>query len=742
MYKPLYIADMQSGLIRNKESYLIPQDAFPEITNAYLFRGRIKRRLGFEFLGRLQRNLEDDSLGNTGASPWSFNIYTLLTITGEPNAEIVPGTVSIDLNTGVEIFTEPVVPDGTLVSNLGGTGTINYFTGDVTLTHSQGAGVPALITFSYYPSLPVMDLSVREIITNNNENLIAFDTKYSYLFNTASDQFEEWIPGTTWNGTNSDFFWTTNYWQSGANIGLFWATNFNTSITPDPIRYTDGVTWTNFLPAINGAGDELHQCLALIPFKDRLLAFNTFEGATLAASIQFPQRLRFSQNGDPLQVDAWRQDIPGKGGFIDAPTNEHIIAVGFVRDVLVVGFERSTWQVRYTGNEILPFVWERINSDYGIESTYSLIQFDNTILGVGSNAIQICDGNTSQRIDLQIPDEVFKFHNANQGINRVHGVRDFFNELVYWTFPNDAENGTFPNRVLVYNYRNQSYSFFRDSFTCYSYWQRTNDRRWQDYVNTPEDFWVNQQYTWASPLNQSLFPNVVAGNQQGYVLVVQQINANSPSLTIQAITAATPGVFTSPNHNLQNGDIIRLNGIIGTIASQFGTLNNRTYKVFNVTTNTFSLLALENGVFQQIVTTGTYIVGGEIQIINVIDVRSKKFNALEIGQSIKLGYVDFLAEVTSSGEFTFNIYADYNNENPINDGSDQFFNNRVLTSIEQFQTTGQTLSWHRSFCPERCQFYQFQITQNDTQLFDYTIASSNLIIHALILWFEEGGRLI
>ena len=71
--------------------------------------------------------------------------------------------------------------------------------------------------------------------------------------------------------------------------------------------------------------------------------------------------------------------------------------------------------IRYTGNEILPFTWERINSNYGIESTHSLVQFDNSILGIGNYAIQVCDGNTSQRIDLQIPDEVFKFHNGNQG---------------------------------------------------------------------------------------------------------------------------------------------------------------------------------------------------------------------------------------------------------------------------------------------------------------------------------------
>jgi len=103
----------------------------------------------------------------------------------------------------------------------------------------------------------------------------------------------------------------------------------------------------------------------LIPFRGRLLAFNTFEGQLLTTSVQYRQRIRWAAIGNPftevspivsvVSADAWRDDITGKGGFLDIPTAEDIVAVGFVRDNLVIFCESSTWQLRYTGRSIAPF---------------------------------------------------------------------------------------------------------------------------------------------------------------------------------------------------------------------------------------------------------------------------------------------------------------------------------------------------------------------------------------------------
>src|SRR4029077_9716800 len=63
----------------------------------------------------------------------------------------------------------------------------------------------------------------------------------------------------------------------------------------------------------------------------------------------FQQRVRFSQNGDPTDTaNGWLEDVPGRGGYIDAPTKEAIISAEFLRDRLIVFFERSTWELVYT----------------------------------------------------------------------------------------------------------------------------------------------------------------------------------------------------------------------------------------------------------------------------------------------------------------------------------------------------------------------------------------------------------
>lgn len=61
------------------------------------------------------------------------------------------------------------------------------------------------------------------------------------------------------------------------------------------------------------------------------------------------------------------------------------------------------------------------------------------------------------------------------------------------------------------------------------------------------------------------------------------LSLNSP-LNITAITNATPPVVTSAAHGFSNGDLVKINGVLGMTF-----LNDQTYFVQNVTTNTFEL---------------------------------------------------------------------------------------------------------------------------------------------------------
>jgi len=755
-YIPTKIAGFSTGLVQEREEFILPDDAYPTLENAFVWRERIKRRQGLELLGRLRRTFLTVSLGNSGASPWTFTIFATvvppINLLVQPNAEIEPGSVVITI--GGVIFTDQ--GDGTLTSvTVGNSGVINYITGVVTLTTTVAAGTAATIDYNYFPGLPVMGIRTRELNSVSNEMMVVFDQVYAYRF--SSTGFVELAPGTTWTGDDDDFFWTTNYWVDASNDKLFWATNAS-GTAGDPIRYYNGSVWTNFAPQINSAADLLNQCLAMLPFRGRLLAFNTLEGANLALSTSFLQRIRWSAIGSPITTNAWRDDIPGQGGFLDIPTSESITSVGFVRDNLVIYCERSTWQLRYTGRSIAPFQIEKVNSELGAASTFSAVQFDTSLVGIGDKGIVECDSYKSSRIDIKIPDLVFEFDNENNGPKRIQGIRDFQQRLAYWIYPyTPGEVGLeqyYPNRRLVYNYENDSWAIFTDSLTALGTYQPPLGISWSSpAAKIP---WTNANFPWIG--RPSLFPAVMGGNQQGFVMYLGSNLTpkvtNDVTLTITAITGntTTPTVITSPDHNLITGQVISINDIPS--GTPFDTLNLAIFGIVVVDEDTFQLWVYnpvtDQFTIPQTDAPATYVGGGKIAVRDGFAIQSKKFNNLDEGENIQVGYIDVLMSSTDEGAISLFVLLNYNENSPVNtlpqnvipvSGTrDDFFNVVVPTTQTSLGGISGSKYWQRVYCPVRGAFVTLVWTLSNSQLVGVE-QESNVQIDAQILWSRKAGRL-
>lgn len=852
-YQPLNISGPETGLVQERQNFLLPNDGYPRLRNAYVWREQLKRKFGYKLVGRLERCFDDADLGVSGASPWTINtIYSTLIppIIPEPNAQIVPGSVQITINpaatTGaiigynnsancevktaaphgliqgnsVSIAGVTVVPEtgdnlinggpyvvsvptptsftinlpsttwgkylaggtwtlitgnqltdqgnGILSGSIPGlSGTINYQTGVAVITGGP-AGLPAIIDFCYAPGLPVMGLRLRDDQNAGFYMTVAFDQKFAYRFN--GNNWQEFLPGTTWNANGSgpdgvDFFWTTNYWIGNGNRKIFWATNYS-GPKGDPIRYTDATAWIDFAPQIDAAGTLLNQCLAMVPFRGRMVTFNTLEGVNLATSLKFTNRIRWAAIGTPfttvsgivgagnINVNAWRDDIRGQGGFLDIPTSEDIVSVGFVRDNLVIYCERSTWQLRYTGRSISPFQIEKVNSENGAEGTFSTVQFDTSLIGIGDKGILQCDSYRSELIDIKIPDFVFNFSSENNGDRRVHGIRDFINRLAYWTIPIAGEGGgIFPTTRLVYNYENDSWALFSDSLTCLGTLQNTDSPTWLQ-VSTP---WINYQKNWL--FGTSYNPRIVGGNQQGYVEELDQYIVNDVSLFIAGITvfATTSVLITSPNHNMQTGFVIGISGIAtGNPASPYialnggvfgitldssDPLNKFTIQTYNAVTDAFDIPV--------ILPAGTYWGGGQINIRENFSIVSKKFNFIEEGKNIQLGFLDILMESTGPdepGAISLNIYQNYNdneaiNTKPQNSIPDTFFNSIIpTTGPTGFNTIGGDKFWQRVICPCNGNFLTLEYTFNNAQMAGEQ-QKLRVQIDSQILWIRRAGKL-
>lgn len=359
-FSQLLIAPFQSGLSEYFKPFLIGNDAFTTLQNAYSWRGVVKKRDGYEFLGRIGQHVNN---ANTAFTISAISTANPAAVTTSANHNMVTGDIVTFQNatgmTEINGLTTPITvtaPTTFTCDDIDASGFTAY-TGGATL------------------HLPIQGLRNHYIQTGEEEELIAFSKYKAYKFNTGTSVFDlisTYSSGApiTFTGSNTDFFTSANYAQS------MWITNH-----VDGLHFYQTVTATNGWnlqrPLVN-ATDRLEGAYIIIPYKGRLVVLNTTEGAT---NIRYRQRARWCQIGTPYvppaggdpavtppapfatDIDAWREDIIGKGGYIDADTSEEIVGAGIVNDTLIVGFERSFWRLRYTGNQILPFIWERINVD-------------------------------------------------------------------------------------------------------------------------------------------------------------------------------------------------------------------------------------------------------------------------------------------------------------------------------------------------------------------------------------------
>lgn len=774
-YQPFLIANTRVGLERDMEPWLLPNDAFPDLEDCYLWRGRVKKRLGFDLLGRLCRQLGSFSapISTDAAGNFVGAISIANPVFPAPNLPVIPRISHFTI--GTDFFQDPggAAPLVNLLTNNAGPGpfTLDRTTGILTITGS----IP-LTPILFCPGLPVMGLPTLETNVVNVELLAAFDTVFSYLYNSASNSFQDQsfhkTTGTlvNWTGPNSKQFWSTNYLQA------LWSTNYIAGFQNNPtttvagqgdgIRWLDQDVsgWVNFLPQIDnfagpGGPHFLMGGLIILPYKGRLIIFNTIEGNAIGSSTTYYQRARWCQIGTPyyvlptpsnftggVQIDAWNQDVPGKGGFIDASTSEQIVSAEFIKDTLIVYFERSTWNFRYTGNDILPFVWEKINTELGAESTFSVVPFDRFTMAIGNVGIHSCDSVNVQRIDQKIPDETFEIKNNDEGTKRTSGIRDYYNQLVYWAFPyigdlTDRGSLIFPNKVLVYNYVDQAFSFFNDSFTSLGYFQSSQDLTWGNASMT----WEQANFSWVSATTQAQYPDVVAGNQLGFVEKLMKKTVNDESMFISNIIPGSPvTTLVIPSHNLLPFDPSSSNvaGVqyikIKTASGTTGLAGNifPVESVVDANTITIPTSTAPGGVF-----TGD----GLVIPVNNISIFTKRFNPfIQQGVQVGLGYVDLYLDRTDAGQITVNLYINEDEDLPVN----SFFNTvptfpqSTYTRSPDKPPFAQARLWKRIYFSNVSELFQMQITMNPTQMTDNSVISSDIVLHGMVLWFSKAGRLI
>lgn len=867
----LVVANFKTGLETGQQPYLLNNDAFPVLQNAYVWRGSVYKKRGRSFLGRPYSTLTAATFSgaSNGSGVFSGNIFTNTGI-ATPNASLVPGSISIDL--GAVTFTDPL-QDGTLSPN----GSINYATGDIVITNAAAPATSPVGTFNFYTNLPIMGIedfyrtSAGTFAQKGIPETIIFDTIFSYSTNNAFppvfsqiNKYKATGAGFQWTGQDYQQFYTTNYqssmWVTNGEPGFHFveltdvavvastSATFTTSaahglsvgdyvfiyevptgpvtgingvsaaITATPatdtftilvptvagaggaitgiaqtltrtkastngIKWFDGnptstaTGWVNFMPPLDNAGltggqsQYLIGAKLIVPFKNRLLFFGpTIATSTTPGGQFYPNRVIYSQVGLPYyasplpvafpsntvpQPAAYFTNVAGRGGFLDAPIPDQIVSVEQNLDVLICGFETLPMRLIYTGDDSLPFIYQTISSELGTQSTFSAIPLDTGVVSMGEYGLSLVTQVSAQRIDLKIPDQIFDVGTLQNGLERVSAFRDFRNEFLYFSYPEkkdedkNVDGQKFNNKVLLYNYRNDTWAIFKESFTKYGNYRISSGLTWSQ-LGRIYKTWSGWNARWNFGAPSQNYPNVIGGNQQGFLMILGDDIDEDPSFYIKSITITppvdpdydTPTVtIESPDHNLEDTDYVYIDGALGV-----ENINGLIFSIDVVDDDTFNLQLVGSQADEDNWPTGTYLGLGVYAKLNNFKIATKQF-PLYWGdrRKTRVGTQRFLMDETTNGEITINVYV---NQSDISSSSSivssyPAFTNTLLTRPEPNMPAQETQEeiWHRVSNSFNGDTVQFELTQSDAQMRDLNIVNSDVVFNAMVLELYPGPLL-
>lgn len=492
----------------------------------------------------------------TNGSP-GFNFVSATYTSGSGTADI-----TFNFTTVAGVFTKLIVGDKIWFNEWGGGSTINGLVGTVS-NIAGAAGGNYVVTFT--GSQTVTGSGIGQLLTNT----------------VPGQDGIKWYDGDPTNGTGL---------PTGTGLG-----------------------WVNFSPPLSATSVSIDRfpaamyylvgALAILPYKDRLLFFGPYIQTSSGAPIQLQDTVLWSWNGTPFyttptpstetsDISAYYVDQTGKGGYLAAGIQQPIVTLTNNEDVLLVGFTGKQTRFVYTGNDIDPFLFFSINSELGSSATFSGITLDRGGLTIGTYGIAMTTQQSSQRIDLDIPDNVFQISANNNGVQRVNSARDFYKEWIYFTYPvsqiahGDGSVCKFPTQTLLFNYRDNTWGVLYENYTAQGSYRAVQKKTWRSIGYAT---WNQWREPWNSGANSPQFPSIIGGNPQGYVLIKGQGTGEALSGSITAIANDNGNTkITSINHCVRIGDYLLIQGMTSNQISEI-TAITRAFPAVVSTVNSFAV---------------------------------------------------------------------------------------------------------------------------------------------------------
>ena len=430
-----------------------------------------------------------------------------------------------------------------------GTGAIaTYFTSGfgANATPLQGTIYPGTVVFTQYTSAGVFVGTVTDNqkgglfgigVTSGTINYYTGDYTITFAANIANGNYFDATSGVfgqsyfPFHGGISNFFSLTNY-----QYKAFFTNNI------DPIFYYDGISihYLNTNLSVKSVASasgipsyDISKCLHVTTNRERLLLVKPTVNGLLAQSTIY-----WSTAGDPL--DFTNEEL------LQAPTSEGIVTINYVNTDLICRFDNSERVFRYTADAFSPFRWDVTNSIWACNAPFGTVNYDSWFSSVARTALLGSDGVNVKRADEVIPDFTQPYDLVDElpipfmsqtSVIQCYGERfdDIKEGWICYNSNSLSEDVTASDNVLAFNYLDQTYAIYSFPFSCLGLGTVINAPTWA----TTYSIWSATSTTWSSYLTATNSLVDLAGDQLSKVYELNAGNSlgdNTSPVLMSAIT--------------------------------------------------------------------------------------------------------------------------------------------------------------------------------------------------------------
>lgn len=515
-FQPFPIFDWKSGLVLERDAWLLPRDAFARLKNAHLKKGVLEKRKGSVALGRIVHTKTTSVAAPVDSNPDNPVMMLKQTQIGGDNYLLAADTKRInEWDPTTSAFVDqtrrmihvkpgavpantqdhsPVVGDVCTGATSGTTAVIESIVLDHGALGLAGAG-------DFWLLFTKAAFGVAAAFTDG-ETLTDATGGAGHRFGVADGADSDYEFPLDPTGSAIDyyaFFWMLN-WNNVSYIGSRKATcrvykyklddaSSNRRLTPLQID----------LDVEAGPDNDLLGARAALLFRGSILLFGTVE-----KSVSYPRRMRWCSGDNPQSWPALN--------FVDCDSGDEIMGAVMLGQTPIVFFQNSIWKVRYTGLPTEPFEWENISTLRGCAAPSSPAELPVSIpTAIAMGPTGLVGANTREAQDMapQIRDFPMSFNLSLIGYD-YSLVRQ--EDRQFWMTYAES-NQTAPNAILIGSYDEQNWATYALAAHVLGLWEVDSELL----LDSIEDVLDTLDYSFDDEDIAAGYPLTMLGTIDGYV---------------------------------------------------------------------------------------------------------------------------------------------------------------------------------------------------------------------------------